>query len=338
MSAEIIGFKEEIAGIQTAIADFETGHKLNIAIISEPFAGRTTLVNEIERINNLKVTRLSFSSVVKNSDEIILHDPSKRIVIIDYCHFLYMRKIGGFDVLQNFLKLVASSNNLFITTWNLYSWKYLDAVMDIGRFFPIQINLSKFTTNEIKESILSMYKPGEIKFVEDAESEKENLIDIVKYPVTIKPLKKSINIIFLKINYQILKNMLGVRLFKKKVTIEDIIFQKINKISNGNPGVSKVVWQKSLNYPVIKPSMVKDFSFNIELNYNESFILSIILSMRYINKEELAEIVGPEYQMDEILFRLVKQGLVAIEGDYCSIRPEALRSTVDYLKKLRLVW
>ncbi len=231
MSAEIIGFKDEIAGIQTAIADFETGHKLNIAIIAEPFAGRTTLVNEIERINYLKVTRLSFSSVVKNSDEIILSDQSKRIVIIDYCHFLYMRKIGGFDILQDFLKLVASSNNLFITTWNLYSWKYLDAVMDIGRFFPIQINLSKFTTNEIKESILSMYKPDEIKFVEDVESEKENLIDIVKYPLTIKPLKKSINIIILKINYQILKNMLEVRLFKKEVTIEDIIFQKINKPS-----------------------------------------------------------------------------------------------------------
>ncbi len=51
---EMVGFHEEIANIQTTIADFESGHKLNIAIIAEPFAGRTTLLNEIEKMVILK--------------------------------------------------------------------------------------------------------------------------------------------------------------------------------------------------------------------------------------------------------------------------------------------
>jgi len=173
--SETIGFQEEIANIQTAIADFESGRNLNVAIISEPYAGRTALLNEIEKMNLQKVTRFSFSSIVKNKDEIILPGQSKRIVLIDDCQFLYSRKIGGFDVLEYFLNLVSNPSILFITTWNLYSWKYLDEVLNIGKIFPVQINLPKFTTHQIKESILSGYKKDEIIFVRDVEFEKEKL-------------------------------------------------------------------------------------------------------------------------------------------------------------------
>lgn len=47
--AGIVGFENEISNIQAAIADFESGRKLNVAIIAEPFGGRSTLVNKIEK-------------------------------------------------------------------------------------------------------------------------------------------------------------------------------------------------------------------------------------------------------------------------------------------------
>ncbi len=334
--AEIIGFQEEIANIQTAIADFESGHNLNVAIISEPYAGRTALMNEIEKMNPQKITRFFFSSIVKNKDEIILPEQSKRIVLIDDCQFLYMRKIGGFDVLEYFLNLAASPDKMFITTWNLYSWKYLDEVMKIGKFFPVQINLPKFTISQIKESILSGYKKEEIKFVEDIEFEKEKIINFMKYPVSIKPWKKTINLPYFKINYNILK----LKLLKKeeRVAIEDIIFEKIHHVSNGNPGVAKIVWQRSLEYPIIKPSKIKDESFNIELDYNESFVLNIILSMKSIKNDDLSEIVGPDFQVEKIIFQLSKQRLIKAEDGSCIIRPEALKSIFEFLKKSRLVW
>lgn len=332
ISAELIGFREEIANIQTAIADFESGQKLNIAVMAEPFAGRTALLGAIGKMNPQKVTRLSFSSVVKN--KIVLPENPKRIILIDDCQFLYARKIGGFDVLDDFLELVSSSNYLFITSWNLYSWRYLDEVMNIGRYFPIQVPLSRLTAAEIKESILSGYKPDEIKFVDDIEFEKERIIEIAKHPLALKFLKKPINIPFLKINLGSIRFRLR---GEEKVAIEDIIFEKILHASNGNPGVAQVVWQKSLEYPVIKPGRIKEFAFNIDLDYTEAFILSIILSMKSIKKEELAEIAEYEHT-EEILFRLAKQGLVAVEEGRCSVKPEALKSTVDFLKKLRLVW
>ena len=333
---EIIGFQKEIADIQTAIADFECGHYLNIAIISEPFAGKTALIDEIEKMNQEKVTRLSFSSIVTNKDDISIPEQSKRIVLIDDCNFFYIRRIGGFEIIEDFLKSVVSSDKIFITSWNLYSWNYLDEVINIGKYFPIQIKLPKFTKDQIKELILSKHKENEIKFEEDVEFEKEKVIEPKKYAVFIKTLEKTINIPYFRINYSLLK----IRLFKKeeRVAIEDIIFEKIHRISNGNPGVARIIWQRSLEYPIIKPSKIKDESFNIDLDYNESFVLNIILSMKSIKKDELSEILGPDFQVDNIIFQLSKMGLAGEKDGFYFVKPEALKSIVEFLKKLRLVW
>lgn len=332
---EIIGFKDEIASIQKAITDFESGQKLDIAIISEPFAGRTTLLNEIERITTHKVTKLPFSAIVKNENDLMFTENSRRIVMIDNCQFLYMRKIGGFNILEEFFKSIASSNSLFITTWNIYSWNYLDEVINISRFFPIQLKLPRLTTDETKELILSGYKEDELKFIDDVEYETKRLINFFKYPVTIKSLEKTINIPFFKINFNLLKFSLTRKEEKKKA--EEIIFEMIERGSDGNHGVAKIIWEKSLEYPTIKSSFIRDLSFKIELDYSESFILYIILSMESIKKEELVEITG-ETHIDEILYRLSQQGLITVDQGYCKIKPEALKSSVEFLKKSRMVW
>ncbi len=102
--------------------------------------------------------------------------------------------------------------------------------------------------------------------------------------------------------------------------------------------MAKIVWQRSLEYPIIKPSKIKDESFNIELDYNESFVLNIILSMKSIKNDDLSEIVGPDFQVEKIIFQLSKQRLIKAEDGSCIIRPEALKSIFEFLKKSRLVW
>lgn len=334
-SEGIIGFKDEIERVQNALTDFESGQKLDIAIISEPFAGRTTLITATEKMAAHKVTKRAFSSIVKNKEELLSPEQPQGIVIIDNCHFLYLRTIGGFDILEDFLKSILSSNNLFITTWNLYSWNYLDEVLNIGQFFPIQLKLAKFTTSELKELILSGYKENELEFFDDVTAEEKRVITFFRYPVTIKQREKTINIPLFKINFDRLKFRLSRKEEEKKA--EDIIFEMISRVSNGNPGVAKVIWEKSLEYPTIKPSYVKDCYSKIELDYSASFILYVILSMESINKEELVEITG-EIKVDKILYRLSQQGLITVDNGYYKIRPEALHCVVDYLKRSRVIW
>jgi len=309
-SGGIIGFKDEIAIIQSAISDFKkTGQTSNIAILSDPFSGKTTLINEIEKMNSEIVSKVSFSSIVKNKDALKVLDQSNEILIVDDCHFLYMRKIGGFSIIEDFSRIVTSYNKLFITTWNSYSWRYLIEIFDIDPFFPIQINLPRFTSTETKELLLSMYDMDQIKFVEDVDKKK-----IRSTPFSI------------------------FRKRQKAMTAENEVFEKIKQVSHGNPGVARIIWDKSLESQTIKPSQIKAFSLRSKPEYNEAFILSIILSMKSINKEELMEIIEPESPLDMILYKLSKEGLIAVDEERYSIMPEALYSIIDFLKKFKLVW
>lgn len=331
----LVGFKEEIERIRTAIAGFESGQKSDIAIIAEPFAGRTTLVNAVEQMTTRKVTKLLLSSLIKTKDAVRLPEESKGIVIVDHCHFLFTRTIGGFDLLDEFLKSVLSSDNLFITTWNLYAWNYLDEVINVGQFFPVQLRLPKFTTQETKELIVSRYKEGEIQFVDDVKSENQTFITFSRVPVPVKPLGKTVNIPSLTFNF----NLLRFRLSRKKEvkTPEDIIFELLNYYSNGNPGVAEKIWERSLQYPTIKPSYITDCSFKIELDYTESFILYCILATESITREELVAMSG-DSKVDEVLSRLAQQDLITVDKGYYSVNHEALKCVVGHLKKAGVIW
>jgi len=154
---EILGLRDEIGKIQAAIADFETGKKLNVAIIAGPLGGKTTLSGEIEKINLNRATKITFSEIVRDKKEISLPDDSKRVVIFDNCHFLYMRKPGGFDIFYEFLDMISSQDRIFVTTWNLYTWKYLNEAFGLGRYFPVQIFIPAFNKEDLRLFILKRY-------------------------------------------------------------------------------------------------------------------------------------------------------------------------------------
>ncbi len=333
------GYNSEIENIKKAIDDFESGKKTNIAIISEPFAGRNSLFNAMEEMLNKRITRITLSSIIKNKDIPVFPETLEKIVVVDNCHLLYMRKIGGFDILEDFLRSITNSDHLFITTWNTYSWNYLEVVVNIGNYFPVQIKLPSLNTGVLKEIILSRYKKDELTFIDDAISKdnKVKSIHFSKLPITIKRMNKTIEIPFVDLHFKLLRSSLLPKK-EEKTTAEDIIFELISDISNGNPGIAWVVWEKSLEYPVIKPSYVRKFSGTIDLDYSEAFILSIILSMESIKSEELGEIADYGYHIKNTLSKLSNQELIDVKDGQYSIRPESLYLTVEFLKKARLVW
>lgn len=356
------GLKEEIGKIQTTIADFDQGKQANVAIITEPFAGKTTLLEEIEKRNPGKVTKITFSSLVHSKEKItfrenirenirensvqsnpdspnLLPENSKRIVLLDNCHFLYMRKVGGFEALYEFLDMISSRKRIFITTWNLYSWNYLDASFGLAKYFPVQIRIPEFSREELKTLILGGYKEGEITFEDNSKEEKEPFLYLMKYPLKLILLGKEISIPLPKGNISNFKK----RFMKKEEQpgAEDRTFEKIYLESRGNPGLALRIWELGLEYPGVRPEKIGSFSFEIELEYEEAFVLSQILSHQRLKKEEIAGITGSwdGNRAGEVLFRLLAQELVTIdEESYYELRPEALHSIVFFLKKLRLVW
>lgn len=334
---EILGLRDEIGEIQASISDYEIGKKLNIAIVAGPLAGKTTLLGEIEKINLSRATKITFSEIARDKKEISLPDDAKRIVLFDNCHFLYRRKTGGFDIFYEFLDMISSQERLFITTWNLYSWRYLNEAFGLERYFPVQIFIPALKKENLSLFILKRYEKAEIRFYNDNESEEEPLIYTVKYPLELSSLGRKILITVPKINIPYLKN----RLLNKKETqtTEDRVFEKIYMESKGNPGIARRIWELGLDYPQIKPEDIGQFSFNIELEYEEAFVLSLILSYQGLKKTEISDMIGSTLRVDEIIFRLLNQELIFKEEDGSfRVRPEALHSVVAYMEKIRLVW
>jgi hypothetical protein len=333
MPLGLIGFQNELASIRAAIAEFESGEKSDVAIIAEPFAGRTTLLNAIEQIATRKTVKLSLSSLITDRDEISFPPGAGEIVLCDNCHFFYQRTIGGFKHLDEFLTAVAASEHLVITTWNAYSWRYLEEVRAIGKFFPLTITLPRFSSTELKELILAGYAENELEFKDDSRPEEKRII--TRHPVSFTVRDKTMAIPFFYIDFARIKALLSRKEETRKT--EDIIFEKIDRIANGNPGVAKLLWEKSIQHSTIKPSFVKECLLKVELDYHESFLLSLILSMEALTEPELHEI-SDEPEVETMLHRLLHQRLIVEEQGFYKLNPEALSCIVSALKKTGVIW
>lgn len=333
----IVGYEPEMAEIISTIEQYGSGAPEHIAIVAEPMTGRSTMVAEIRRIYGDRVYYLPLAFVVRESDlpdfATLPHD----IILIDNCEFLSTRRIGGFAVLNTFLRMQISSKKLFITTWNAFSWQYLASVVKIDSYFPKRIILGRMDTPMLKEVILGRHKPGEITFLDEGIAERSMFFSIIHPKIRLPFKENEVTVPWIKLNFTVMIRKLP---HHKRVVIsvEDIIFEKINRIAGGNLGVAILLWDESLRDNTITYSAIKERSYSISLNTNESFILATIVSMETLHENDLAAIAGSEMDFKKIVYRLVQQGLVRDSSGYYSIEPFALVPVIDYLKKTRRLW
>jgi hypothetical protein len=336
-SRPIIGYDREMREITRAIDRFGSGAPSHVAIIAEPMGGRTMVVDEIRRLYGERVHYLSLEAVAAGTSMPDFSALPQDIILIDNCAFLATRKIGGFDVLNTFLKTQITSKKLFITTWNLYAWQYLSAVMSIDACFPTIAILPKMDTPVIKEVILSRYKPGEIQFVDEGTAQRSMFYSIIHFPIRLPLTGIDITIPWIKLNFTVMLSKLP-RKKRIQVSIEDIIFEKINRMADGNPGVAILIWETSLEDSSISLSMIQETPCVISLDINDSFILSIIISLKSVHYHDLIAIAGSEIDIDQVLYRLSQQGLVQEKDGYHHISPLYLKCAVDYLRRTRRLW
>jgi len=333
----IIGLEKELQEIAQTIERYDDGVPAHIAIVAEPLGGRTTIANEIQRLYGERVHYFPLKLGMSPSSFPDFSDCPGDIILLDNCRLLATRRIGGFDVLDAFLLALISSKKLLITTWNLYSWQYLSAVMNIEAYFPTIVVLKKMDTPDLKQLIMSRHKPGEIKFINDGVAERSFFFSLVHKQVRL-PLKGAeVSLPWIKLNFTLMFHRLP-RKKRIQISIEDLIFEKINRISRGNPGISLILWESSLKDNTISLNAITETTYSMNLDISESFILTIILSMKSLREEDLIEIVGSEMDIRRVLYRLVQEGLVGNDDGHYSIPAFALEPVAEYLKKTRRLW
>ncbi len=335
--SSVIGFDREIMEITDAIERFGSGVPLHVAIVAEPMGGRTAIVNDIrmrygDRVHHLPLDGLMTPFTIPDLSTI-----PQEIVLIDNCEFLAARHIGGFDLLEDFLRVQSTSKKLFITTWNVYAWQYLNAVLNIAAYYPAVVMLPKMDMPIIRQLILSRCQPGDIQFINEGTTERSMFYSIIHRPARMPFRTTDIQIPWIKLNFSVVfSRMAGKN--RVQVSIEDMIFEKINRIAKGNPGVAINLWDSCVKENAISLSAIHESECTLSLDVNESFLLSFILSMRSLHYKDISAIAGRETDIDRVLYRLLQQGLVQENSGFYSISPLLLNCVVEYLRKNRRVW
>ncbi len=342
-SLELFGFEDVLKNIEEAINQPDFTPRSNIAIIAEPFSGRSDLVYKISEMCRDKETKIFFSRLVSDDNFIDTLEKSGDIVLVDNCQYLFSRNIGGFEKLDIFLNTVASSNKLFITTWNQFSWNYLRFVYPLESIFPVRIELPRLGPEELKKMVMANCE-WQMTFAEDVIVKNDQCFEFSEFPVVLPIIKRTFRIPIPRIDYFALKCRFQAKIWpseqKDATSVEDRVFLRLKDVSEGNPGVAQAIWKKSIpsTKGAIKPEDIIKPQYKIDTNYSQAYMLYIILCRECVTIKELKGIIDPNANIDRWVYDLERSGLISVDNELLSIVPEALHSIESYLKSMRLVW
>lgn len=324
------GLDNHFETLDTAIEAYRGGSSPNVAIVSEPFGGREALVEYVtDELDDIEHVTFPSSATEANLPDI---DDFDALVLSD-CHALFTRRIGGFDVLDQFLEAIAASETFVVTAWNQYAWQYLSAVRDLEESFGVVLPDPDLAATGVEALLRDRYGPQLPAFVETGDAGRVKSIGFGTYPIRLLG-SRTVNVPIPELNLEYLSPWSP---WDRDPEIETVVFRKIALLSNGNPGIAIVLWERSLTDGEIAPAYVEALDRSPDLDDDEAFVLWTILANDDRSRADLTGLLDG-IAVDRALQTLSQQRLVDLTGQTVSIQPEALHATVAYLRGRRLLW
>lgn len=328
---EAAGVDHLLEAAEQAVTDAIDGWSPNVAVISEPFAGRDIIMDHVEATVDGSVERITFDAVVDSLPEFGDAD----VVILDDCHYLYTREIGGFDHLDAFFEEILASDTLFVTSWNRYAWAYLVAVRDIDDVFATAVTVPSLAADQMADLLTSNYAQTMPTFVDTGAGGRVKTIGFDRRPVTFPGgLDVEVTVPELHLEY------LTSRSLRADEAVTDqagVVFQKIAELSNGNPGVATALWERSVRDGEIAPSYIEEVDQSLDIDDDEAFVLEVLLAKERLHRSTLAAVLG-DIRVHRCLQSLTGQGVTRIDESVAVIDQEYLYTIDSHLRERRLIW
>ena len=244
--------------------DFKPVH----LIVGEKGIGKTTVLDLISEKykDNSFVKYTNFSSRANIEKEInelkeICDSSTKKIIIINGLQFLFISKLGGFELFKSFLELLTQENSqnfIWCISVNNYSWEFIEAVLKKTRYFNCVYKIDKWTEEEISKLILQKNKSTQM---------------------TIK--------------YDRLLSQAQIGLDDVSLDIQNKYFRLLWEEALGNPSKAKEIWLNSIekmNDTTVYAYIPDEIEDKIETLPNEYyFILANIVRHESINLENIIQ-------------------------------------------------
>lgn len=320
------GFDDAVEAVASAVDDYRSsGAGGTVALVSEPYAGRSVLLDHAAARLDAPVDRLRLSPPAADGDAPTV--PDDGVVFVADCHALFERRIDGFETLDAFLDRLALSDALVVTTWNRYAWSYLDAVRDVSDPFTRVVSIPRLDADEIRTVVTHHY--DDLPDIVDAgRAGRVRSVVFDSRPVSV-PGGTTISVPYPKPNPAwITSDPAG------GDDIAGVVFEKLRRAANGNPGVALAVWESSVRDNEIAPGYIESPSLP-SIDDTEAFLLWTVVTTESVGLEALDD---RHEEARAALQSLADAGLVAVSDGTVSVAPETLPLAVEALERRRLLW
>lgn len=327
--------------ISSDFQNYKEGYQAVTALVGEKGNGKTTIVNFCEKeiftsFNVIKINctdtiytevellrllneAFEFSDVssIEAFEEKIKSLPHKQVCIVENIQNLFLRVIDGFDVMEQFLLLIAQtgSNVFWMVSCGLYAWQYLDRVLQISDYFKRIIVLNALELEDIKQVILTRHQVSGYG---------------LQFAVPEKVLKSR--------QY---KKISGEE--QKQEYLRDLFFDELTDISGGNIKSALIFWLSAINAfdeedINIAGEINLDKSALFQLYPEEYFTLAALIQHDVLTEEQHAYIFNQEPDVSRsILGRLNKKGFLEWDNAKYSVHPLLYRPVIITLKSKNIL-
>ncbi|MFH1570061.1 MAG: ATP-binding protein [Gemmatimonadota bacterium] len=343
-----VGFERELASIDQAVQRWEAGRTSSFVVFGERGSGKTTLLNiaqarlfdrddEVVRhtIERKLVTpealtpflgQLLGLADVPDVDALataLLAAP-RRAIILEGCHNLYMRRIGGLEAIRHLLWLVARTNQHVL--WGLCLEKnarhYLARWLPFERLLHFEVGIRRRRPRELRSLIMQRHNRSgcRLRFLLGPDQERAVRRRVKRWRRPDEPAVQE--------------------------ALAQIYFEELAAVCGENVIVAFFYWLRSIR-PVepdtyeVQPMEALRLDLVRAFSLDQAFVLAAVLQHDNLTAEELASTLDTDPIQTRLeLEILVNQSILEMHAGSGRFRlnPVALKPVAEMLEGRNLVY
>ncbi len=234
----------------------------------------------------------------------------ERVIVFENVERLFLRKVGGFNLLEDFLLFIHSTKEkiYWITTINKYSLYYLESTIGFTSNFLSIVRLQPFDFENMKKVILDRNKDFEIVYLKPK--------GLTKRAAT---------------KYK------AMTAGEKQESLESSFYKQMFNFSNGNISRSMLFWHNSVHRVKEKKVYVRAFEpkLNMELSLHELMILEAIMQHTSLSVKELRMVLRNSSKGSRLSLEFLREKNLLYPKKYKASDDLEYQINLLYLKELQ---
>lgn len=328
---DVAGLRSVLDTLAPAIESHPVDQPVTVAVVSDPFGGREAVIDALASRLDGPTERIQYESTVDPED---VPDPATvDTLVIEDAHYLYSRRIGGFEALREFIEGLVGSDTHVVTSWNRHSWHYLREIRGVDDLIDHCVMIPSLGVPELRDFLTARFGPDLPEFVDRGSAGRVKTFAVESAPISL-PVGGTLEVPRPSVNPAWIASWSAP---DEDRSIERVVYEKIARVAEGNPGVAEAIWERGVRDGELAPGDIEDPAVDSTLDDDAVFLLWNLAAFESLGRESLHEVVGTG-QLDARIHELAARDLISVDGDRASLVPHALPATVSVLEREGLLW